>query len=87
MHEGQGDLLQEKIELSKTLELLPDCVRVRLDLADALLRTDNSKAALQTLNEATANQKRIVRYVIARTWALLSIGDQVEARRNVDAST
>ena len=68
MHEGQGDLLQEKIELSKTLELLPDCVRVRLDLADVLLRTNNSKAGLQTLNEATANQKRIARYVIARTW-------------------
>ena len=85
VYSGQGDLLRAKAELTRTLEVAPHFLPARVDLANVLLTSNNPEAALQTLNDADEKQKRVVLYVLARTWALIALGNRTEARANVAA--
>ncbi|MCX6629960.1 MAG: tetratricopeptide repeat protein [Candidatus Solibacter sp.] len=67
-----------------TLRMAPDSLPARLELADAWLRANRPKEALQTLNEATEAQKRTSAFVIAYNWALIGSGDGGAARKGVD---
>ncbi|HEY7615510.1 MAG TPA: tetratricopeptide repeat protein, partial [Terriglobales bacterium] len=82
---ARGELHRQKHELTEALRLAPDSLRVRLDLANALLISNNPKAALQILNGAQERQQRTLAFVIARNWVLIALGEEAQARRNVDA--
>lgn len=85
VYRSRGALLQQKQELTQALRIAPESLRVRFDLANALLMTNNAGAALTTLNEAQPEQKRTIPYLIARNWALIALGEQAAARKGVDA--
>ncbi len=82
----RGAFLLEKQELGEALRLSPESFLVRTDLANALLRSRNPRAALDTLRGATDQQQRTVAYVEARNWALIALGEYAEARKGVEAA-
>ena len=81
----RGNWRVEQQELSETLRLDPAALRVRLELAELLLRTNGAKLALEVLDDAPQDQKRAVRLVVDRNWALIALGDMTAARRGIDS--
>lgn len=75
---------RQKQELFEVLRLSPKSLTARFELADALLMSNNAKAALQTLDEAPASQKRTLPFLTARNWALIAAGDSQTARKAVN---
>jgi tetratricopeptide (TPR) repeat protein len=85
IYRAQGSVLQQKQELNEALRMAPDSLRVRLDLAYALLASNGAKAAWETLEGAQAAEKRSLPYVVAHNWVLIALGESGEARKGVDA--
>jgi tetratricopeptide (TPR) repeat protein len=81
---AREDQLKRREDLLAAVRMAPDSLPARLDLADAFLRTNKPKEAIQTLNEATDAQKRTPAFVIAYNWALIGLGDGSAARQGVD---
>ncbi len=86
IHRARGAVLLEKQELAEALRTAPESLRVRLDLANALLLSNNPKAALLTLDGAPESQKRTLAYVAARNWLMMTLGDVSAARQGVDVA-
>ena len=84
VHKGRGATLHQRNELNEALRLAPESIRVRMDLANLLLTSNNPKEALNVLNGAEERQKRSFAYVSARNWILIALGDQNAARKGVD---
>lgn len=82
----KGDEARRSEELAATLRMAPDSLAARIDLADALLQTNKAQDALNTLNQATDDQKRTMTFALAYNWALIGMGDLPTARKNVDRS-
>ena len=82
----RGDHTRRIQDLQATLRAVPDSLPARFDLADALLRSNRPKEALQTLNQATDAQKRTEGFAIAYNWALIGLGDVRAARKAVDTA-
>jgi tetratricopeptide (TPR) repeat protein len=80
----KGDDLKRRQELDSALQLSPDSLRVRIELADAELRANRAKAALRILDEAPPHQKRTLAFAIGYGWALIGFGDAVVARKILD---
>ena len=80
----KGDPHRQKQELFETLRLAPNSLATRFDLAHALLTSNNSQAALQTLDEAPAAQQRTLPYIVFRNWAVIASGDRGTARKVLD---
>ena len=80
----RGDQTKRRHDLIATLSIAPDSLPARLELADAQMRSNQPQEALQTLNGASANQKRSLAFAIAYNWALIGAGEGGEARRAVD---
>lgn len=78
------DQMKRREDLVATLRLAPDSMPARFDLADALLRANKPKEALETLDGATVTQKRTLAFAIAYNWALIGEGDGSAARKSVD---
>jgi tetratricopeptide (TPR) repeat protein len=84
VYRARGDSLRERQEIDEAVHFDPSFLKARIDLAEILLEKNSAKAALDTLDAAPDQQKRILALVIQRNWALLAIGDQAEARKWVD---
>jgi tetratricopeptide (TPR) repeat protein len=80
----RGDQVKRREDLVATLRTVPDSMPARFDLADALLRANKPKEALETLDQATDAQKRTLAFAIAYNWALIGNGDGSAARKSVD---
>jgi len=82
----RGDQMRRIQDLYAALRTVPDSLPARFDLADSLLRSNRPKEALQTLNEATDEQKRTQGFAVAYNWALIGLGDGRAARKAVDTA-
>jgi predicted Zn-dependent protease len=82
----KGDEAKRRDDLVATLRMAPDSLPARIDLADALLQTNTAQEALAVLNQATAEQKRTLAFVVASNWVLIGMGDLATARKDVDRS-
>ena len=82
----KGDEVKRREDLAFTLRMAPDSLSARIDLADALLQTNKTQDALDTLNQATDEQKRTMTFAVAYNWALIGMGDLVTARKDVGRS-
>jgi tetratricopeptide (TPR) repeat protein len=71
-------------DLRATLRSVPDSTPARFDLADALVRINRPREAIQTLDEATNAQKRTLAFAVAYNWALIGAGEVAAARKGVD---
>ena len=83
---SEDEFARQRQELDEALRLAPESLRVRMELADALLRSNSAKAALETLNGTQEIDKHSLRYLVARNWVLIALGDTNEARKGVDAA-
>jgi tetratricopeptide (TPR) repeat protein len=79
----RGRELLYRGELEQALRLAPDLLAARVELAVALVGSNNAKAALQVLDEAPAAQRQALPLVIARNAALLAAGDEAGARESI----
>ncbi|MGA7409249.1 MAG: tetratricopeptide repeat protein, partial [Bryobacteraceae bacterium] len=87
LHLARKQDLQYRQELAKALELNPNLVVARLELAGALLAgsaTGGAQAALDILNGAPVSQKALPAVVAQRNWALWGTGDMAEMRKGID---
>jgi cellulose synthase operon protein C len=78
---------QYRQELARVLELNPNLVVARLDLAGALIAggaSHGALAALDILNGAPASQQALPAVVAQRNWALWRTGDMVGMRKGID---
>lgn len=80
---ARGDELQARQQLSKAVDLKPDLLAARLALAEALTGT-GPKAALELLDSAPADQKKLLPVIVARNWALFAARDTAQMRKSID---
>jgi tetratricopeptide (TPR) repeat protein len=84
LYQARKEDLRYRQELTKALELNRYLVRVRLELAGALIASNEGQAAEEALNGAPASQKTLPAMVAQRNWALWAKGDMVEMRKGID---
>jgi Tfp pilus assembly protein PilF len=90
VHLAKGERMMEKQELGQALQLEKDnpgrMLPARLELAQALMREGDPKAALALLDAKAvpAAQKGLLSVVVTRNYALIDAHDFDEARKNVD---
>jgi tetratricopeptide (TPR) repeat protein len=80
---GQWGLQRQ--ELGEAVRLDPGMLKARLELARALLAIPDASASLKLLNEAPADQKKLVTWIAERNWALFGTRDYAGMRKGVDA--
>jgi tetratricopeptide (TPR) repeat protein len=86
VHQVHGSEFARRQELAETVQLNPEWLEPRLELA--LSRTDAGApdGAVDLLDQAPQHQQSDVRLLAARNWALLALDDRVEARKSLDRS-
>ena len=77
------DQLQRQ-ELERTLELDRALLDARLQLGLNLLSAKQAQTALEVLSQAPDYQKHDLRWIVARNWALLSMGNFREAKTGIE---
>ena len=81
----QGTTQSARQELGEALRLDRTLVPARMELAKSFVVTD-PKSALQVLDDAPKEQKRILPFIVERNWALLGLHSTREARTSLDES-
>ncbi len=84
VHGARKAFLLQRQELAEALRLNPNYLPARIDLAHALLASENPRAGLDVLAEAPEAQQRTLPFIVARNWAHLALGHRAEARQGVD---
>jgi tetratricopeptide (TPR) repeat protein len=81
---ASGSLARQRQELAEAVGLDSRYLQARLDLSRSLLAVRNPDDSLKLLDEAPADQKKLVAWMEARNWALLLKGNAQDARRAID---
>ncbi len=77
--------LRYRQELTRALELNPDVLSVRVELAGALIASKSGgKPALDVLNLAPESQRDLPAVLAQRNWAFWAIGDMPAMRKGID---
>jgi tetratricopeptide (TPR) repeat protein len=79
----QGMTLHARQELNQALHLDSTLLPARVDLARSYV-VEDPKSALQVLDDAPPQQKKILAIIIERNWALMGLHYMKEARANLD---
>jgi tetratricopeptide (TPR) repeat protein len=83
---SKGDYHRQKQELFETLRLAPSSLTTRFELARALVDSNETKSALQTLDGAPPSQRSTLPFVVVRNWVVIASGDRQTARNVLDAA-
>lgn len=81
--EKRGAVLTQRQELSEALRLNENLLKVRLELAELLIKEKSPKTAVEILDKTPASQN-VLPVIVERNWALLAIPDYAEARKGID---
>jgi tetratricopeptide (TPR) repeat protein len=81
---AQGLNQMAKEELNTTLKLKPGILPARLALARSYLVANQSKTALELLDQVPQPQKYTLSVIVERNWALMQAGDTQEVRKVLD---
>lgn len=81
LHQVRGETLSYKSALYKVLDLNPNLLAVRLELADAL----DPGSALAVLDKAPVEQQASLEFCERRNWALWGLGYLPEMRKGIDS--
>jgi tetratricopeptide (TPR) repeat protein len=79
---GFGNNQQQ--ELQRAVQLNPAMLSARLALAVKFLSAKTAQTALEIIDQAPEAQKSELQWILARNWALLSLGNLKEAKIGVD---
>jgi len=86
IHRERSQPRLQRQELDEALRTDPAYMPARLDLARSMLRSATPRGALEILDEAPPEQLNSAPVVAARNWALIALGENEEASRNIDAA-
>ena len=87
LHQIRGENLTYRQELSEALRLKPGLLKVRLELAQALIASNSAKSALDVLDESPGATKKSQPVLVERNWALWASGDTKEMRKGIDEAS
>jgi tetratricopeptide (TPR) repeat protein len=82
--QGRANITKQKQQLQEALNIDRTFLAARIELARALLASQNAKPALTLLDEAPENQMNAGPLILQRNWALLALGDKEAARKGID---
>lgn len=82
--QGRANTAKQKQQLQEALNIDRSYLAARIDLAKAMISSRNAQPALTLLDEAPENQMNVAQRILERNWALLALGNKVEARKGVD---
>jgi tetratricopeptide (TPR) repeat protein len=71
--------------LSQALQLRPDLLEARIDLARSQLEANSPRQTLEILDEAPPSQRSGLAFVVLRNHALLALGEYAECAKGVAA--
>jgi len=84
LHQARGETLIYRQELFSALQINPELLAIRLELADLLMQGKDGRTTLDVLNEAPPSQKGSPALLVARNWALWTVGDMPGMRQGID---
>jgi tetratricopeptide (TPR) repeat protein len=84
VYRAKGHPRNERQELIEALRLNPSMLAARLALVRNYFSANDAHAALDTLNQAPAQQKTVLGVVVERNWALFAAGNFQEMRTSLD---
>jgi tetratricopeptide (TPR) repeat protein len=82
--QAQGQENNRRQELRKALSLNSGILPARLALANSLLVAKQPQAALGAIDEAPQSDKSDLRWILARNWVLLALGNTQDAKAGID---
>ncbi len=74
-------------ELTRALQMNPALLDARLGLARSFLRSNWNKSALETIDQAPSNQKKLLPVLIQRNWILVAMGNLPELKAGVERAS
>ena len=83
VHQANGQAQQYKQELGEAIRSQPAFLSARIELAQSLLESKQSKAALDLMDGTPPDQKATLPYLVHRNWALLAFGDLTESNKAI----
>jgi tetratricopeptide (TPR) repeat protein len=84
VNKSKGLVEVQRQELEGVLKSDPASLEARIELAVSFLDAKEAKTSLGVLSEAPDYQKQDIRWILARNWALLSMGRLSEAKTGVE---
>ncbi len=85
LSQARGATLTYRQELSETLQLNPNLLAVRVELAQSFLtNASGGRAALDLLDGAPQSQKDSTALLVERNWALWTLGNTAGMRKEID---
>jgi putative PEP-CTERM system TPR-repeat lipoprotein len=85
-YKASGQEGRERQELGEALRFDPGLLAARLELANNLLHTNDPRAALHVLEEASNSQKQTLAWMVARNRIWLALHKLRELRAAIDAA-
>jgi cellulose synthase operon protein C len=80
----RGNTLTYRQQLAKALELNPELLAVRLELAQNLIAAKQASAALELMDSAPVYQRTALALVVQRNWGFWQAGNLQEMRKGID---
>jgi putative PEP-CTERM system TPR-repeat lipoprotein len=84
VHQARGEQPQRRDQLGEAVQLDPNLLIARIELAETLVAIRAAKNALQILDQTPKTQAQMLPVILERNWALLSADDRAELRKNID---
>ena len=84
VYQANGNVLNQRQELTEAVRLNPNLLPARLELAQSLIAGKSAKVALDVMNQTPDGQRRLPPAIVQRNWALYALGDDVELRKGID---
>jgi len=83
-YQAKGMLSNQQEELQQVLRLNPGMLQARWALAMSFLGINQSKAALDIMDQAPEVQKTESRWILGRNWTLLAMGSTQDVKPSID---
>jgi tetratricopeptide (TPR) repeat protein len=80
----RGDARLQRNELTQALEINPNLLAARIALAQNFLASGHPQSALDLMESAPEPQKRTPGAIVARSSALVALGQREEARKSIE---
>jgi predicted Zn-dependent protease len=80
LYRSQNRLADQRLQLNEALRVDSEFLQARVELARSYLSGNDSKSALEILNQAPSQQKAAPAWIIERNWAWLARGNLKELR-------
>jgi|GEM_PF-2058042 len=85
IHQARRDTRLQRQELDEAMRIDPSYLPARLEMAQAMLQSENPSLALDVLNETPEKMANSVPILAAKVWAYIALKRIPEARKTLDS--